>query len=74
MQPFGADGKTDPDQRDVKEEEDYYRQGGELEPLFAHHDQSKQQKQDDDRHRDDHCHPIALPVKAAPEREQQLLH
>jgi hypothetical protein len=74
VEPLGTNGETDPDQRDVEDDEDYHRQARDLEPLLSDHDQDKQEKQDDDHHRGDHGHPVGLPVQAPSKREQQLRH
>jgi hypothetical protein len=74
VEPLGADGETDPDQRDVENDEERQCQSSELEPVLSNQDQSKQEQNDNDHHRGDRRHPIGFPVQAALEREQQLRH
>src|SRR6516162_759293 len=71
---LGAEGETDPDQRDVQDDEDRYRQEKELEPVLSNSGQGKQEQNDEDHRRSDHHRPIGFAVQAAVEREQQLRH
>jgi hypothetical protein len=74
VEALGAEGETDPDQRDVQDDEDRYRHKEELEPVLSNHGQGKQEQKDEDHRRSDHYRPIGFAVQAAVEREQQLRH
>src|SRR5215831_1123657 len=74
VEALGAEGETDPDQRDVQEDEDRYRHGEEFEPVFSKRGERKQEQKDEDHRHSDHHRPIGFAVEATLEREQQLHH
>jgi hypothetical protein len=70
VETLGAKSETDPNQRDVEDEDDRYRPGEEFEPVFSKRGQGKQEHKDEDHRRSDHHRPIGFAVQAALKREQ----